>query len=95
MSHETRLKLGIPQSVDISEDLLARLAAVRPTSGGGKPSWITPEKDNIIYYSYKIANKEDLAEALGVCTDTLRKRYRQLVAERGVPPGETDNKSDG
>lgn len=98
MSDNTRLKLGIPPTVKVPEDILEKLKNIRPAGPNYKPAWATDEIDNLIYYTYEQVNKHDLAAAIGVSSGTLRKRYRQLLRERGpINPDESseNNSNDG
>lgn len=91
MSDRVRMKFRIPETIHIPEDLYERLKKVSNSGRRWLPSWVTPEKDDIIYHAWPNANKEELAKALGVSPGTMRKRYVTLVKERGGP---ADHKSN-
>lgn len=62
----------------ISKDMLAKLNSLRSAAHSEKIKF-TAEQDEIIKRYYYKKNKEDLAELIGVCVTSLRKRHRELT----------------
>jgi len=63
---------------EISKDMLAKINSLRSASNSVQRKY-TPEQDEIIRQYFPKKNKEDLAELLGICVSSLRKRYRELT----------------
>lgn len=66
------------ENYTISKDMLAKIDSLRSASHSTSTAF-TPEQDEIIKKYYYEKNKEDLAELLGICVTSLRKRHRILT----------------
>jgi len=62
----------------ISKEMQAKIDSLRD-SERTPPKSFTAEQDLIIKTYYKSKNKKDLADLIGVCHGTLRKRYLELT----------------
>lgn len=82
MSKDVKLRLGIPDTVYVSEELAKKLRKARPSGRESDPAWTNGDLDDLIYYAWPNTNKEDLAAAIGVSPGTLRKRYMVLKRQR-------------
>lgn len=66
------------ENYTISKDMLAKIDSLRSASHSASTKF-TAEQDEIIKKYYYEKNKEDLAELLGICVSSLRKRHRELI----------------
>ena len=66
------------EEVKLSKEMLAKIESLRD-SERTPPKSFTAEQDMIIKTYYKTKNKKDLADLIGVCQGTMRKRYLELT----------------
>ena len=66
------------ENYTISKDMLTKIDSLRSATNSVTRKY-TPEQDEIIRQYFPKKNKEDLAELLGICVSSLRKRYRELT----------------
>ena len=66
--------------IAINPATLARFEALPDNSLGVRRRVWTPEEDAILVKYWPSKNKESVAKALGVDTNTARRHYRELTA---------------
>ena len=66
-------------SVEIPEDLLAKLEALPELRYGAPPFDWTKEKDAALLRYWPTRRNREVARVLGCCIDTARNRYRKLT----------------
>lgn len=69
------------ETVVISKEMLAKIDSLRDTERT-PPKQFSIEQDAIMLKYYEKKNKKDLAELLGVCQSTMRKRYKELTDDK-------------
>lgn len=69
------------ETFKISKEMQEKIDQLKDTSRSF-PKTFTPEQDAIILEYYHKKEKKELADLIGVCISTMRKRYKELKDER-------------
>ena len=67
------------ETAKISEEMLAKINSLRD-AGRAPVEIFTKEQDAIILEFYEKKNKIELSKLLGVCENTMRRRYKELIS---------------
>ena len=69
------------EDTKISKKMLEQIESLRDTERT-PPRQFTDEQDAIIKNFYLKKNKKDLANLIGCCESTMRKRYKELTNDK-------------
>jgi len=68
------------ETFKISKEMQAKIDQIKDATRSF-PKSFTPEQDAIILTYYEKKEKKELAELVGVCISTMRKRYKELTGK--------------
>ncbi|ORC37243.1 hypothetical protein B4O97_03375 [Marispirochaeta aestuarii] len=70
----------MPDTLEISEDMMAKIAEIEDTSKFQHKIW-SAEEDAILLKYWKVKNKSQLSKVIGVSETTARERYLKLTKD--------------
>ena len=75
-----RAEITIPDTLEISDDMMAKIAEIEDTSKFQHKQW-SAEEDAILLKYWKVKNKSQLSKVIGVSETTARERYLKLTKD--------------
>ncbi|WP_143305504.1 hypothetical protein [Marispirochaeta aestuarii] len=75
-----RAEITMPDTLEISEDMMAKIAEIEDTSKFQHKIW-SAEEDAILLKYWKVKNKSQLSKVIGVSETTARERYLKLTKD--------------